>query len=91
MTVKEFYDFITKHMTAEEALMKLLEGNVMEYEKLKFSEKGKEIHPVHLIALAAMDMGWNFTIEGKEVSENIEGLCIGNDKYLERLFPKTNQ
>jgi len=38
MNVKEFYDHITKHMTAEEALLKLLEGHVKTYDKLVFNE-----------------------------------------------------
>lgn len=32
ITVKEFYDHILQHMTAEEALMKVLEGPMLSYQ-----------------------------------------------------------
>lgn len=81
MTVTEFYDYITKQMTNKEALIKLLEGHLVTYEKLKF-EDGKEIHPLMVVALAAMDMGWIMTIEKDK--EEVEGIMIGTKNYMER-------
>ena len=51
MNVKELYNHITSQMTAEEALMKLLESHVMSYEHLKFNE-GEETHPMMIITMA---------------------------------------
>jgi len=88
MTAKEFYDHITKHMTAEEALLKLLEGQVMEYEKLKFSQDEKAVHPVLLIAMAALDMGWNLAIPDHKDDPDAEmqGLAVGTQEYLDNLL-----
>ena len=52
MTVKELYDYITAQMTPKQALMKLLEGSVIQYEKLKFDENGEPVHPVLVITMA---------------------------------------
>jgi len=81
MNPKEFYDYITKQMTAEEALMKLLEGHVVNYEKLKF-EDGEEIHPVMVISLAAMDLGWQIAIEKNQ--GEVDGIMIGTNEYMKR-------
>lgn len=87
MTVKKLYDHITSQITPEVALMRLLESSLISYDKLKFDE-GKEVHPLVIIANATMDMGWNFAIEKNR--ENIEGLVIGTQEYMDRTC-KTNQ
>ena len=88
MNVKEFYDYITKHMTAEQALMKLLEGQVMEYEKLKFSQEEYAIHPLLLIAMAAQDMGWNIAIpEPKDDPDaDVIGIMCGTEEYMKTML-----
>jgi hypothetical protein len=86
MTVKEFYDYITKHMTAEQALMKMLEGQVMEYEKLKFSQDENAIHPVILIAMAAMDMGWTLAIPDPNDTDEVIGLVVGTHEYVDDML-----
>lgn len=86
MKVKEFYDYITKHMTPEQALMKLLEGSVIQYEKLKFDSQEKAVHPVLIISMAAMDMGWQLAIE--KGGENVRGLTVGTEEYMKTIFPK---
>ena len=85
MTPQEFYDYITKHMTAEQALMKLLEGTVLTYEKLRFNE-GEEIHPVMLASMAAMEMGWEIAIPDGSDDEDIEGIIMGTTDYLEDML-----
>jgi len=86
MNVKEFYDHITKHLTPEEALMKLLEGHVLTYEKLKF-DKGEEIHPLMVASMAAMDMGWDIAIpKGKSKDDEVQGMMIGTQEYLEEML-----
>lgn len=85
MKVKEFYDHITKHITAEEALMKLLEGSVIQYEKLKFDDQQKTVHPLLIISMAAMDMGWQMAIEKGE--SNVRGICVGTEDYMKTIFP----
>ncbi len=86
MNVKEFYEYITSKMTPEEALMKMLEGGLIEYKKLKFDEKGKEVHPMIIISMAALDMGWAIAVEDKKVSTHIRGLSLGTSEYMKELF-----
>ena len=86
MNVQEFYDYITEHLTPEEALKKLLESSLINYEKLKF-DKGKEVHPLFILSMAAMDMGWGITIESD--NKNIEGLITGNKEYMKRNLKET--
>jgi hypothetical protein len=83
MNVKELYDHIVKHMTPEQALMKLLEGQVMSYDKLKF-KKGKSIHPIHLITMAAMELDWGIIIPMDD-DANVEGIVVGTEKYLDSI------
>jgi len=86
MNAKEFYDHITQHLTPEQALLKLLEGHVLTYEKLKF-DKGEEIHPLMIVSMAAMDMGWQMAIpKGKAEDDEIQGMAIGTPEYFEELF-----
>ncbi len=82
MTVQELYDHILKHMTAEQALKKLLEGSLHEYQFLKFSEQGKEIHPAMLIVMAAQEMGWDIAITSKDDSEELQGMILGTNAYI---------
>lgn len=86
MKPKEFYDHITKHMTPEQALMKLLEGSLIQYEKLKFDSQDKAVHPIMIISMATMDMGWGFAIEKKE--GDVRGMVVGTEEYMEKIFPK---
>jgi hypothetical protein len=90
MNVKELYDHILKHMTAEQALMKMLEGTVVEYNKLKFSEEGKEIHPEMLIVMAVLDRGWNMAIPDPKGAEDSElpGMIVGTQEYIDDILNK---
>lgn len=72
-------------MTAEQALMKFLEGGVLKYEHLKFDENSQPIHPILIISMAAMDLGWQIAIESKE--EDIHGVAVGSPEYMDRNFP----
>jgi hypothetical protein len=84
MTVKELYDYITEQMSAEEALMHLLSGSIIEYEKLKFDSKEKSVHPLFIISMAAMDMGWQMAIEKGD--GNVNGLVVGNEEYMNKIL-----
>lgn len=86
MTVKELYDYITEHMSAEEALMKLLEGSLINYNKLKFESEEKTIHPILIIMMASMDMGWQMAVDNED--ENVNGLVVGTEEYMNKIFPK---
>ena len=88
MNVREFYNYLTKHMTAEQALMKLLEGQVMEYEKLKFSQDENAVHPMLLIAMAAMDMNWQIVIPDGEPDVEVPGMVVGTKEYLDSILDK---
>lgn len=83
MKVKELYDHIVKHMTPEEALMKLLSSSLVNYEKLKFN-KGEEIHPEIIIVMAAMDLGWDVAVENNK--EIIRGFVMGTKEYMNERF-----
>ena len=89
MTVKELYDYITAQMTPEQALMKLLEGSVIQYEKLKFDENGEPVHPVLVITMAAMDLGWQLAIEDSQ--DEVRGMVIGTKEYIDTMFPKKEE
>ncbi len=93
MNAFELYKHITAHMTAEEALMKLLEGHIITYEKLKFNE-GEEIHPMILISMAAMDMGWSMAIptgDNCEESDNeVTGMIVGTNEYIDSILKENN-
>lgn len=82
MTVQELYDHILKHMTAEQALKKMLEASLHEYQFLKFSEAGKEIHPAMLVVMAAQEMGWVIAITSKDDNEELQGMIIGTNAYI---------
>jgi hypothetical protein len=81
-TVDDLYNHITKQMSAEDALKKLLASSLLSYENLKFDE-GKEVHPLHIIAMATLDLGWDVVIESESVSKDVRGLMIGTSEYLE--------
>ena len=86
MNVRELQEFILTQMTAEEALIKLLEGHVLTYEKLKF-EEGKEVHPLFIISMAAMDMDWQIAIpETKNEDDDVQGMVIGTEEYINKIF-----
>jgi len=87
MTVKELYDYITSKMTPEEALMNLLEGATGQYEKLKFDQEGEPVHPIMIASMAAMDMGWSIAIKRGD-DEDVVGLVMGTEEYLEEIFPE---
>lgn len=84
MTVQELFDYITTKMTPEEALKKMLQAGIGNYKKLKFN-KGEEIHPVILISMATMDLGWDFLIENEEKSKDVRGMIIGTKEYMDSL------
>jgi hypothetical protein len=70
---------------AEDALLKLLEGSLIQYEKLKFDE-GKEVHPLIIIANAAMDLGWNMSIKKGSPNDEINGISVGTEEYLNQIL-----
>jgi len=85
MTLDELFDYIISQITPEEALRKFLEGSLLHYKKLKFN-KGKGVHPLFIISMAAMDMNWQIAIEKNK--EEIEGITIGTEEYMKRNLKK---
>lgn len=85
MTIDEFYNYITKYMTPEQALKKLLASQMDWYEKLKLpGEEGREpVSPIFIIANAAMDLGWDIVLEDASASEEIRGLMVGTKEYID--------
>ncbi len=83
MTVDELYNYITSQMKPEEALKKLLESSLIRYEKLKFAE-GETVHPLFIITMAALDMGWDFAVESNV--DTVRGLTVGTKEYMDKYF-----
>jgi len=83
MNSQELYDYITSQLTPEEALKKMLESSLINYKELKF-KKGKEIHPLILISIASLEMGWQIAVEKDK--ENVRGISIGTKEYMNNLF-----
>jgi len=81
MKAKELVKYIMSKMSAEQALLILIESSIIQYENLKF-DKCKEVHPVLIISMAALDMGWNMVVE--KDTESVEGLIVGTKEYIER-------
>ena len=86
MTTQELYTFITKHIPIEQVLLKLLESSLISYEKLKFDDKNETVHPLLIITMAALDLGWDLAIE-KDVKE-VRGLAVGTSEYLDTIISK---
>jgi len=84
ISLDELYDHITKLMTPEQALKKFLEGGIIKYENLKFNEDDTPIHPVFIISMAAMDLGWQFGVE--QGKEDVEGVIVGTEEYMDRML-----
>lgn len=91
MTVDELYAHITKMMTPEAALKRLLESSLLTYEKLKFPEGEQLVHPLFIMTLAAMDMGWDFLVPNGPDDEEVNGLIAGTSEYVDRIDFKTNK
>lgn len=86
ISVDDLYEHIVKHITPEQALRKLLGGAILQYEKLKFDENENPVHPEFIIAMAAMDLGWQIAVE--KSSETVQGLIVGTKEYIDRTFPE---
>lgn len=88
ITVRQLYDHIIKNMSAEDALLKLLEANILNYEKLKF-ENGKEVHPIFIMTMAAIDMGWQFAVETNQ--PHVRGMVSGTQEYMDSIYKKKEE
>ena len=87
MAVDAFYDYITQHLTPEEALRRMLTVGLRSYEKLKF-DKGEEVHPLFIISMAAMDMGWQIAIPNIAPEAEVTGIACGTAEYMQSLFKR---
>lgn len=85
MNIQETYDYITANMSAEDALKKLLEGHIRTYEHLKFNE-GEELHPLMVVTLAALDMGWSLAVPDGKDDDEVQGMMIGTDEYINGIL-----
>jgi hypothetical protein len=81
MTFGELKAYILSKMTMEQAFDRILESSIIKYQKLRFQE-GEEIHPLIVMATAAMEMGWGFLL-GPE--EEVEGVVTGTEDYMTKV------
>lgn len=88
ISVQDLYDHIVKHMSAEEALKILLRSSLITYEKLKFDKDEKPVHPLLIISMATLDLGWSFMIAD---DPQVQGLVVGTEEYIGRIFPKNKK
>lgn len=88
MTSDEFYEHITKLMTPEDALKKLLKASLRSYEHLKFNEKKDTVPPEFIIVAAALDLNWQIAVETENASNVVRGLTVGTQEYLDSVFLK---
>lgn len=88
MNAQALYEHIVQHITPEAALLKLLESSIIQYEKLKM-DKGEEVHPLLIISMAAMDLGWEMAIEKDQ--EEMRGIAVGTKEYIDNLYKKIPQ
>lgn len=93
MTQEEFYNYITQHMTADEALKKLLAAPLLQFQELKALKAGnineeEFVNPIFIIAAACADIGWHIVVETDQPT--VRGLFIGTDEYIEKYHPKKN-
>ena len=87
ISVNDLYNHIIKFMTPEVALKKLLSSSLIQYEKLKFDNDGQPVHPLIIISMASMDLGWGFVVTEEP---EVQGLVVGTQEYIGRIFPKEN-
>lgn len=89
LTPDELYDFIVQHMTPEQALRRLLQTTVDQYEELKGIKTNNGVgSPLFILAAAALEMGWQISIEKGKDDSFVEGLVLGTPEYLDRTLPK---
>ena len=81
MTPKKLMEYILTQMTAEQALLKLLESSLIKYEKLKFDGPENTIHPIIVMTMAAMEMGWNFVIRPDD--KDVNGMVTGTQEFVD--------
>lgn len=86
ISVEELYDYITSQVTPEEALKKLLEGVVSQYNFLRTEKPEEGGHPEFIMALAAMEKKWFFAIPNGNNSRKTQGMIAGTEEFLDELF-----
>lgn len=88
MTPKKLYDYITAQITPEQALMKMLEASLIQYEALKFDAAENAVHPLVIIAMAAKDLGWQIAVKADDDENDVIGIVIGTEAYMDEAFKK---
>lgn len=88
MTPLQLRDYIIKHMTAEDALLKLLSLQTDQYDKIKLGQpiepkEGDTINPLMILCCATLDLGWDIMIEKKD--GEMDGLVIGKREFIDRV------
>lgn len=83
MTVQQLYDHVTKFLTPEEALKRMLAFTLSDYQQLR-AMQGQAGQPEGIIAAAALELGWNIAVEGDR--EQLRGLSVGTDEYLDSIL-----
>jgi hypothetical protein len=95
MTAQQLYNHLTKDQTPEQVLMRLLSYQIEDYEALKdMKDPEHPVNPIMIIAAASLDLGWQLAIEDGPGDAEVEGICVGTEAYLERIFKeksKTNE
>jgi hypothetical protein len=85
ISVNDLYNHIIQFMTPEVALKKLLSSSLIQYEKLKFDKDGQPVHTEFIIAMAALDLGWQI---GVPDNDPVIGLIVGTEEFTKKIFKK---
>lgn len=91
ISVNELYEFIIKRMSPEEALKKLLSSSLIKYEKLKIKNPEDMVHPEIIIAMAALDLGWDIAVESEDKNSTLDGLIVGTSTYINKILKNNNE
>lgn len=84
MNTKELYDMILCTMSAEEALLKILESQINMSEYYVGSDD-KKLNPTILIFIAANDLGWKLIPANQNLPLEERGVLIGGRKFIENI------
>jgi|SRR5581483_6715483 len=84
MTHEQIKAYILSKMSKDEVIDRFLESGLLVYEKLKFAE-GEELHPLMVMAYAAMDMGWDLIVHGDSTTYQVKGITTGTPEHIQKM------
>lgn len=91
MKLQEVYEYMLTHYgSAEQALKAVIYHNLDSYDKMKEAAKAEasheelEGHPLMVITMSALELGWDIAVESGQ--PHVRGLTMGTPAYLDSIF-----